>query len=342
LVKPADRIVQLPGAEPKLILLAAADSLITKHLDEHLITQADAVDIRSGVVWIEVSEARKYLQLLVERMARHDEIQVAVADLDANTAELVESCMGAHSLAEVSEAIDQDDRDNGEIRYYVRYQPVVRLGDRSVVGYEALIRATLDDHQLSADDLIERATRGGWLSELDQLCRSHAIRGVGPWLGAGLLFLNILAPDGTFDLAAARRTIRQAEDIGLDPDQLVLEAMERNRYADIDLAAAQLTKLRNAGVRIAVDDVGDGYSSLRVATSFKPDVLKISGDLVSALPADEATAIIRAVVELAHETGAWVVAEGVESEAQAASLLRLEVDWGQGLLFGRPQRLPAG
>lgn len=151
-----------------------------------------------------------------------------------------------------------------------------------------------------------------------------------------------MAPNGTFDLASARRTIRQAEDIGLDPDQLVLEATERNRYTDIDLAAAQLTKLRNAGVRIAIDDVGDGYSSLRVATSFKPDVLKISGDLVSALPSDEATAIIRAVVELAHETRAWVVAEGVESEAQANSLLRLEVDWAQGLLFGRPQRLPAG
>jgi EAL domain-containing protein (putative c-di-GMP-specific phosphodiesterase class I) len=95
-------------------------------------------------------------------------------------------------------------------------------------------------------------------------------------------------------------------------------------------------------VRIAIDDVGDGYSSLRVATSFKPDVLKLSGDLVHSLPSSEATAIIKAVVDLAHQTGAWVVAEGVETDAQAAALLNLEVDWGQGILFGGPEQLPVG
>ncbi len=341
-MKPSERILQLPGAVPKLILLASADTTVVKHLDEQLIAQADAVDIRSSVVWIEVAECRKYLHLLVERLSPPSEIRIAIVDLDAGPVELVQASLLAPTLAEVAGALDAEDRVNAEIDYQVRYQPVVRLADRTIVGYEALIRATLDGDRLSADDLITRAAKGGWLPEFDQLCRQYAIRGVGPWLGAGLLFLNIMAPDGTFDLAAARRTIRQAEDIGLEPDQLVLEATERNRYTDIDLAAAQLTKLRNAGVRIAIDDVGDGYSSLRVATSFKPDVLKISGDLVDALPSDEATAIIRAVVDLAHETGAWVVAEGVETEAQAASLLRLEVDWGQGILFGRPEQLPAG
>ena len=342
MVKPSERILQLPGAIPKLILLASADTTIVKQLDEHLIAQADAVDIRSGVAWIEVSECRKYLHLLVERISSPGDVRAAIIDPEAPPAALAEACLLAPTLADIGRALDDEDRVNSEIEYQIRYQPVVRLTDRGIVGYEALIRADLNGDRLSPEDLIARAVRGGWLPEFDQLCRQYAIRGVGPWLGAGLLFLNIMAPDGTFDLAAARRTIRQAEDIGLDPDQLVFEATERNRYTDIDLAAAQLMKLRNAGVRIAIDDVGDGYSSLRVATSFKPDVLKISGDLVHALPGDEAVAIIRAVVELAHETGAWVVAEGVETEAQAASLLRLEVDWGQGILFGRPEPLPAG
>lgn len=341
-MKPSERMLQLPGAVPKLILVASANATIVKHLDEHLIAQADSVDIRSGVVWIEVSECRKYLHLLVERVPHPEDVKIAIVNLDAAPSELVEASLLAPTLAEIGRALDDDDRINAEIDYQIRYQPVVRLADRSIVGYEALIRADLNGDRLSAEDLIARAAKGGWLSEFDQLCRQHAIRGVGPWLGAGLLFLNILAPDGTFDLAAARRTIRQAEDIGLDPDQLVLEATERNRYTDIDLAAAQLTKLRNAGVRIAIDDVGDGYSSLRVATSFKPDVLKLSGDLIDALPGEEASAIIRAVVDLAHGTGAWVVAEGVETEAQAAALLRLEVDWGQGMLFGPPEQLPAG
>ncbi|MEM9656167.1 MAG: EAL domain-containing protein, partial [Actinomycetota bacterium] len=207
-------------------------------------------------------------------------------------------------------------------------------GDQSLA--DDLAWSLTRSHLLDADDVIDRLNDG--LGSGHEALEARAF----PWLGAGLLFLNIMAPDGTFDLSAARRTIRQAEDIGLEADQIVFEAAERNRYSNIDLAAAQLMKLRNAGVRIAIDDVGDGYSSLRVATSFKPDVLKLTGDLIAALPSTEATAIIRAVVDLAHRTGAWVVAEGVETEAQAKALRTLEVDWGQGLLFGAPEVRPAG
>ncbi len=339
---------ELPGAEPALVLLGSSDPAVVQHLDEALIAEAETVDIRSGVVWMEVRNGRAFLGRLVDQFSNGSSpgpdvaVKVAVADVDSSPQELVHQALMAADLDEVASLLEQDALTNAELDYEVRYQPIVRLANRSVVGFEALIRARLGGELLTAGDLIERATRGGWLDELDQLSRQLAVRGVGPWLGAGLLFLNMMAPDGTFDLAAARRTIRQAEDIGLDADQLVFEATERNRYANIDLAAAQLTKLRNAGVRIAIDDVGDGYSSLRVATSFKPDVLKIGGDLIGALPEAEAAAIIRAVVDLAHRTGAWVVAEGVETEAQARLLRTLEVDWGQGVLFGPPEVRPAG
>jgi EAL domain-containing protein (putative c-di-GMP-specific phosphodiesterase class I) len=343
-----------------LVLLGSGDPGIVNRLDEALIAAAETVDLRSGVVWFEVKDCRSFLSQLVDQFDGHGptldrsdsgdgpagdadgDIRVAVAELEASPQELVQRAMLAAPLGEVRHLLEQEALASAELDYQIRYQPIVRLANRSVVGFEALIRARLDGSLLSADELINRATRGGWLAELDQMSRELAVRGVGPWLGAGLLFLNIMAPGGMFDLAAARRTIRQAEDIGLDPDQVVFEATERNRYTDIDLAAAQLTKLRTAGVRIAVDDVGDGYSSLRVATSFKPDVLKLSGDLIAALPGNEANAIIRAVVDLAHRTGAWVVAEGVETEAQAKALRDLEVDWGQGILFGRPEVRAAG
>lgn len=334
--------MQLPGAVPMLVLLGSPDPAVVKHLDENLIAKAESVDIRSGVVWMEVKDCRAFLRLLVDEMNGNRSVRVAVAELDSSPQELVQQAMLATSVSEVADLLEQEELANAELEYEVRYQPIVRLTNRSIVGYEALIRARMGNERLTAEDLIARATRGGWVGDLDQLGRQLAIRGVGPWLGAGLLFLNIMAPDGTFDLSAARRTIRHAEDIGLEPDQLVFEAAERNRYSNIDLAAAQLTKLRNAGVRIAIDDVGDGYSSLRVATSFKPDVLKLSGDLIGALPETEATAIIRAVVDLAHRTGAWVVGEGVETEAQAKVLRTLEVDWAQGLLFGGPEAKPSG
>lgn len=357
-VKAAERSFQLPGAVPMLVLLGSADPGVITHLDEALIAEAESVDIRSGVVWMEVANCRQFLHHLIRNMTGPSNgvagsnssatvqvtqgVKVALAEVDASPQELVERALMSVTLTEIADLLEQEELAGAELDYEVRYQPVVRLNNRSVVGYEALIRARMSGEILTANDLIARATKGGWVAELDQLSRQLAVRGVGPWLGAGLLFLNIMAPDGTFDLSAARRTIRQAEDIGLEADQIVFEAAERNRYTNIDLAAAQLMKLRNAGVRIAIDDVGDGYSSLRVATSFKPDVLKVTGDLIAALPSTEATAIIRAVVDLAHRTGAWVVAEGVETEAQAKALRTLEVDWGQGLLFGAPEVRPAG
>lgn len=333
------------------MLLGSVDPGVVNHLDEALIAAAATVDIRSGVVWLEVDDCRSFLTLMVDRFTENGngsapallaDVRVAVADVDSSPQELVQRALMATTLSEVADLLEQEALASADLDYEVRYQPIVRLSNRSVVGYEALIRARVKGDILTANDLIARATRAGWLAELDQLSRQLAVRGVGPWLGAGLLFLNIMAPDGSFDLSAARRTIRHAEDIGLDADQIVFETAERNRYNDIDLAAAQLNKLRNSGVRIAIDDVGDGYSSLRVATSFKPDVLKLAGELIRELPSTEATAIIRAVVDLAHRTGAWVVAEGVETEAQAKALRTLEVDWGQGVLFGAPEVRPPG
>ncbi|MGI9595219.1 MAG: EAL domain-containing protein [Acidimicrobiales bacterium] len=346
-MKAVERTFQLPGPDPMLVLLGSPDPGVITHLDESLIAEAETVDIRSGVVWLEVSDCRAFLGSLVEQMSENgsgppNDVKVAVAEIESSPQELVQKALMAATLTEVADLLEQEELASADLDYEVRYQPIVRLNNRSVVGFEALIRARVGGDILTANDLIARATKGGWLADLDQLSRQLAVRGVGPWLGAGLLFLNIMAPDGMFDLAAARRTIRQAEDIGLEADQVVFETAERNRYSNIELAAAQLTKLRNAGVRIAIDDVGDGYSSLRVATSFKPDVLKLTGDLIAALPSSEATAIIRAVVDLAHRTGAWVVAEGVETEAQAKALRNLEVDWGQGVLFGPPEVRPPG
>lgn len=327
-----------------LVLVGSARTDLVKRLVRNLGAAAQAIDLRSDVLWVEVADGRAFLSRLLEDVpaAQRSAVRVAFAGPASSPEELVREALMAPTLDMVADRLEQEELASEPLDYEIRYQPIVRLSNRSIVGFEALLRARLGAEIIGAEDLITRATKGGWLSELDQLGRQLAIRGVGPWLGAGLLFLNIMAPDGTFDLSAARRTIRHAEDIGLEPDQLVFETAERNRYVDLDLAAAQLTKLRSSGVRLAIDDVGDGYSSLKVATSFKPDVLKLSGDLIAALPSSEAVAIIKAVVDLAHRTGAWVVAESVETEEQARVLRTLEVDWGQGNLFGAPETREAG
>ena len=339
LVTSTDQTFRLPRAEPTLILLGSDQPEIMARLNRNLAAAVDAIDLRSDVLWVEVANGHAFLVKLLDDVADSAKgaIRVAFAEPESSPQDLIHRALMAPTLDVVAERVEQEEVASEPLDYEIQYQPIVRLNNRSIVGYEALLTARLGTELIESDELVRRATKGDWLPELDQLGRQLAIRGVGPWLGAGLLFVNIMAPDGTFDLSAARRTIRHAEDIGLEPDQLVFETAERNDYVDLDLAAAQLTKLRSAGVRLAIDDVGDGYASLQVATSFKPDVLKLTGELVSALPNDKATAAIREVVDLAHRTGAWVVAEQVETEEQARVLRTLEVDWGQGDLFGPPQ-----
>lgn len=116
----------------------------------------------------------------------------------------------------------------------------------------------------------------------------------------------------------------------------MFEAVERNRYDSLDDAAQQIEQFRSHGIRIAVDDVGDGFSSLRTVVAFKPDIVKIAGTMAAELGTPEGKAVVRAIVQLAHETGAWVIAENIETLEQAQQAAALGVDWGQGHYFGAP------
>jgi EAL domain-containing protein (putative c-di-GMP-specific phosphodiesterase class I) len=120
-------------------------------------------------------------------------------------------------------------------------------------------------------------------------------------------------------------------------ERVLLELSEHDRVEDYDALAAVLGPLRARGLRLAVDDVGAGFSSLRHIVQTSPDVLKLDRSIVDGVAADPVLrTLVRALVEFAHGCAAVVVAEGVETAVDAAALLELEVDLGQGWHFGRP------
>lgn len=301
---------------------------------------AGTLDIRTDVLWVEVDDGLALCRELVAKVPLHEDqldVELAWAQPDSTIDQLMRAALTSASLADVAQQLELDALTANPPLYEVRYQPIIRLDDHTVVGFESLIRARQGKQLLDAEALITRAIRGGWLNDFDQLGRSLAIGGVGPWLGEGLLFLNVMAVDGTFDVPALTELIERAVAGGLEADQIVLETSERNRYASLDEAAAQISSLRELGVRIAVDDVGDGFSSLSVVAAFEPDIIKIAGPLISRLPSPTATAVIEAVVALAHDSGAWVIGENIESRAQADALRSAGVDWGQGNFLGVPE-----
>ncbi len=232
-------------------------------------------------------------------------------------------------------AIDRDE-------LTVRYQPKVALASGKIVGFEALIRW---DHP-----------RRGLLEPADFLAIAEETRlivPIGNWVArqaCGVL-ARVQALTGSAEMMAcinlsARQLPhpRLAEDFaeildetGVDPGAVVLEITESVLMDDVALSQVTLERLKGLGLLIAVDDFGTGYSSLAYLRRFPVDLLKVDRTFVDGLGTDPSdSAIVAAVVSLAHTLGLRAIAEGVETAEQLAELRRLGCDMAQGFLLSRP------
>jgi len=225
-----------------------------------------------------------------------------------------------------------------EAEFWSVYQPIVSLADRAEVAHEALLRGIVDGREVPGGDLFFVAESAGWLRRLDRIGREAAVTGAAGWLGDADLFINF-SPRSVFRAQVClASTERAVHDAGIVPRRLVLEVGEADAIADRGHLDSVLEHVRSVGFRVALADVGAGWTSRSLLAAVRPDVVKLDKALVRQLPDDDARTMIRAVVEQAHALGAVVVAEGVESEPIAAEVSELGADLGQGWLFGRPER----
>jgi EAL domain-containing protein (putative c-di-GMP-specific phosphodiesterase class I) len=225
-----------------------------------------------------------------------------------------------------------------EAELWSAYQPIVSLADRSVVAHEALLRGTVDGREVGGGDLFFVAESAGWKHRLDAIGRESALTGAAPWLGAADLFVNVDPTTIYRPQVCLAGTERVVHDTGLDPARLVVEVVESHVIADRGHLVSVLEHFRSLGWRVALDEVGAGWSSLSLLAAVRPEVVKLDKGLVKGLPDVGARTVVGAVVDLAHSLGAVVVAEGVETEQLAEQVAELGADLGQGWLFGRPVR----
>jgi diguanylate cyclase (GGDEF)-like protein len=221
------------------------------------------------------------------------------------------------------------------------YQPIVRLGDRRVVGHEALARLPKGMLGDDVEELFATAKRLGRLRDLDWLGRRAALAGArGVLLDGAALFINVSSVallDPVHDVDQMLLLCRWS---GRSPEEVVLEITERETISEVGRLRGVLASYREHGFRFALDDVGEGHSTLEVLTAARPEFVKVARSLVSGAASDASLAAIRATVEFARATDAEVIAEGVETEAEAALMERLGVGCGQGWLYGRPVPAP--
>jgi EAL domain-containing protein (putative c-di-GMP-specific phosphodiesterase class I) len=206
-------------------------------------------------------------------------------------------------------------------------QPIVDLRTGRRVGAEALSRFPAQ-WQRPPDVSFAEAHEIGVGDQLEILALANAaehLAGVGGYIAMNISPGTLLTPQ-CLDLLGR-----------LPPDRIVLELSEHQQVQDYDRLKQVLAPLRGGGMRLAIDDVGAGFSSLRHIVLTQPDVIKLDRSIVTGVGADPVLRVLaRSLLELAVACGATVVAEGVETEADAVALAGLGVHHGQGWFFGRP------
>jgi EAL domain-containing protein (putative c-di-GMP-specific phosphodiesterase class I) len=217
------------------------------------------------------------------------------------------------------------------------YQPQIDLKTGHVIGAEALCRWT--DPKLgvvSPADFVAAAEETGLIVELGAWVLEAACREATAWPSHLRLSVNVSPIQ--FELSNVAEAIERAlETTGLDPSRLDIEITEGVFVRNASQTTEALEMIRAMGVGIALDDFGTGYSSLGYLGRLPIDIIKIDQRFIRELPADqESIAIVTAVLSLSHALGKSVVAEGIETRAQADLLRAAGCEIGQGYLFGRP------
>lgn len=206
-------------------------------------------------------------------------------------------------------------------------QPIVDLATGLRVGAEALSRFPVGWGK-APDVCFAEAHRVGWGDRLELLALERAaehLARVSGYIAMNVSPATLTTPEC---LALLQR---------LPLPRILLELSEHDQVEDYDALSAALAPLRRQGLRLAIDDVGAGFSSLRHIVLTAPDVIKLDRSIVDGIHADPVlTVLAKSLAEFAHGCGARLVAEGIENAADASALLDLGVDHGQGWHFGRP------
>ncbi|MBV8030595.1 MAG: GGDEF domain-containing protein [Betaproteobacteria bacterium] len=237
-------------------------------------------------------------------------------------AELLQACIAGHALQTV-------------------FQPILDLRHGAVYGYEALSRGPAGSVAEAPLDLFALARRYGLGAELEHAAVECAVERFSRLGADAKLFVNfspaVLAAGGQ-DRGSLLDLLRRH---GLAPKQIVIELTEYGDIRDSAKAWEELIRCRHSGFAVAIDDLGEGFASLRLWSELRPEYVKIDKHFVRDIHRDAIKLqMARAIQQIAHVTGTSVVAEGLENEPDFQTIRDLGIRHGQGYLIGRPQAQP--
>jgi diguanylate cyclase (GGDEF)-like protein len=224
------------------------------------------------------------------------------------------------------------------------YQPIVQLKSGAVMGHESLIRGPLDSPLRAPDALFQAARAEDLTLELEQACLREGLRSWVAHSQGRRLFLNLSARAivemvNRMSLPGVMNALEAAQ---VAPAALVIEITEHEHITDLPRLLEAASVLRAQGLRFALDDFGDGRSSLRLWAELRPEIVKIDKYFIHGIQ-DEAVKVqtLKGLMRFAETFGTSLVAEGIETEAELQVVRDLGIELGQGYFLGRPEPLPA-
>ncbi|MGY4858164.1 putative bifunctional diguanylate cyclase/phosphodiesterase [Cryobacterium sp. AP23] len=222
----------------------------------------------------------------------------------------------------------------------VYYQPKVSLGTGAVTGVEALVRWQHPDRGLLLpEDFLDLVEESGLIHELTRVVLTKALDQAVVWQASGhaLTIAVNMSASSLVNVELPDQIVGMVQERGLPASALMLEITEDFLMSDRERARAVLTRLRDAGIQIAVDDFGTGYSSLSYLRDLPIDELKLDKSFVLPMNDDaRAASLVASTIDLAHSLGLRMVAEGVETGAAYDELARYGCDHAQGFFMSHP------
>ena len=220
------------------------------------------------------------------------------------------------------------------------FQPIVDLRRRAILGYEALARGPTGTTYHMPLRLFEMASEFDLVFELDRKCRRSALTASRSLPRDAVLFVNVV-PSAMYDPAfQGPALVRFLRTLDLEPKRIVLEISEKYAIENYTMFAEALAEFTKVGFRIAVDDVGAGYSGLEKIACVNPGYLKLDHELIKDIDSSYIRQeMTRALKAFADRIGSTIIAEGIEREAELRALIDLGIDYGQGFFLGPPAPL---
>lgn len=221
------------------------------------------------------------------------------------------------------------------------YQPIVDLHSGDIIGFEGLIRGPSDSPLHGPTTLFNVARLCGETIELERLCRKiHVEKFVQMGL-TGKLFLN-MSPDVLMSPSENNTaSMPELQMAGMAPENIVIELTESDPTSDYPGLRQAAADYRGFGLQIAIDDLGEGFSSLRLWSELRPEYVKIDKYFVQGIDQDPVKRqFVRSIFEIAQQSRSRIIAEGIETQAELEAVRSLGIQYGQGYLLARPAMPP--